>query len=160
MFCFSFKSAKYRLVMLIFGGLLILLTVFTVRGTARDVAVGGSVYPRGATQEERLQYLEQFGWIVQEEPVSVQEIFIPAQFGDVYNNYNAIQLSQGFDLLPYAGRSVKKWVYAVTNYPGYAQSEAYVQATLLVCQGIIIGGDICSVELDGFMHGFDYLSSH
>ncbi len=159
MFCFSFKSAKYRLIMLLFGGLLILLTVFIVKELTIDVPVNGSLHPPGETQEERLQYLEQFGWIVQEEPVSVQEVLIPAQFGDVYNNYNAIQLKQGFDLLPYAGRSVKKWVYAVTNYPGYAQSEVYVQATLLVCQGIIIGGDICSVELDGFMHGFNYLAN-
>ncbi len=159
MFCFSLKSAKYRFLMFVFAGALILLIVLTVNGLTRDTAVNGSVYPRGETQEERIQYLAQFGWIVQDDPVCVQEVFIPAQFGDVYNNYNAIQLAQGFDLLPYAGRSVKKWVYAVTNYPGYAQSEAYVQATLLVCQGIIIGGDICSVELDGFMHGFDYLAN-
>ncbi|MBR2414594.1 MAG: DUF4830 domain-containing protein [Clostridia bacterium] len=159
MFCFSLKSARYRFFMVLCGVLLILLTVFAVKEFARNLPANGNVFPRGATQEERLQYLAQFGWTVQEEPVSVQEIFIPAQFGDVYNKYNAIQLAQGFDLLPYAGRSVKKWVYAVTNYPGYAQSEAYVQATLLVCQGIIIGGDICSVELNGFMHGFDYLAN-
>ena len=146
--------------MLLCGILLVLVIAVTVNGLPDSVPVNAVSYPGGATQEERLQYLAQFGWSVHEEPVSVQEIFIPAQFGDVYNNYNAIQLAQGFDLLPYAGRSVKKWVYAVTNYPGYAQSEAYVQATLLVCQGIIIGGDICSVELDGFMHGFDYLAAH
>ena len=160
MFCFSLKSAKYRFIMYLATIVLILLTVFTVKGMSREIPVSASVYPRGATQQEHLQFLEQFGWTVQAEPVSVQEIFIPAQFGDVYTNYNAIQQAQGFDLLPYAGRSVKKWVYAVTNYPGYAQSEAYVQATLLVCQGIIIGGDICSVELNGFMHGFAYESTY
>ncbi len=112
----------------------------------------------GDSSSERLDFIRQFGWEVEEDPVAVEDVIIPSQFGDVYENYNALQLQQGFDLLPYAGRVVKKWTYAVTNYPGYSDSSVYVRITLLVCQGIIIGGDVCSVELNGFMHGFAYES--
>ena len=31
-----------------------------------------------------------------------------------------------------------------------------VQANILVYEGAVIGGDICSTELDGFMQGFDF----
>lgn len=53
----------------------------------------------------------------------------------------------------YAAKRVKRWTYRVTNYPGY-EDKSCIQATLLVYDGQVIGGDVCSVELEGFMHGF------
>ena len=82
-----------------------------------------------------------------------KEIIIPAEFDDVYEKYNAIQKEQGFDLTAYCSKRVKKWTYKVTNYPNYEGSDC-IRATLLVFDGKVIGGDVCSVELDGFMHGF------
>ena len=51
----------------------------------------------------------------------------------------------------YKGKRVKRYTYEVTNYPGQASG---VRANLLVDGGMVIGGDICSLTLDGFMHGF------
>ncbi len=158
MFCFSLKSAKKRLFMLTVGIVAALLCVIIVSECRSDNIVSVSAHSSASSHEQRIAFLYQFGWNVEEDPISVDEIYIPSQFGDVYTQYNEIQLAQGYDLLPYAGRCVKKWVYAVTNYPGYSKSEAYVRATILVCGNRIIGGDICSVELDGFMHGFAYES--
>ena len=39
------------------------------------------------------------------------------------------------------------------NYPGYEDLDC-IHATLLIYDGQVIGGDICSTQLDGFMHGF------
>ena len=39
----------------------------------------------------------------------------------------------------------------IENYPGQAEG---VRANILVYKNKVIGGDVCSVELDGFMHGF------
>lgn len=108
---------------------------------------------KASTAEERIAFLAQFGWSVDEEPLEVKEIIIPAEFDDVYENYNAIQKEQGFDLTAYCSQRVKKWTYKVKNYPGYEDSDC-IRATLLVSDGKVIGGDVCSVELDGFMHGF------
>lgn len=137
--------------------------LFSVLGIALIVAVCpistptlASPYVSGDTAAERKAFINGFGWEIEEDPVSVEDVVIPSQFGEVYENYNRLQKEQGYDLLPYAGRTVKKWTYAVTNYPGYAQSAVFVRLTLLVCHGVIIGGDVCSVELDGFMHGFAY----
>ncbi len=158
MYCFSLKNIKQRSAMIIIGIVLAVAVGMIVNGAARTLPASSQEFLSGSTASDRLAYLQSFGWNVKEDPVSVTDVLIPSQFGDVYTNYNAIQIAQGFDLTEYAGRTVKKWVYAVTNYPGYAQSEVYVRATLLVCNGRIIGGDVCSVELDGFMHGFAYES--
>lgn len=158
MFCISLKSVKKRAFMLIIGIAAALLSVIIVSQSSADGVVSASAYSSASSHEKRIAFLRQYGWDVEEDPVSVEEIYIPSQFGDVYSQYNEIQLAQGYDLLPYAGRCVKKWVYAITNYPGYAQSEAFIRATILVSGDRIIGGDVCSVELDGFMHGFAYES--
>ena len=41
------------------------------------------------------------------------------------------------------------------NYPGYENKDGVIRANILVYDGRVIGGDVCSVELDGFMHGFE-----
>lgn len=104
----------------------------------------------GETNEERLSYLQSFGWEVEADPTETREVMIPAQFNDVYENYNAMQQAQGFDLRPYAGEVCTQYKYHITNYPG----ETEVFATLLVHGQLVIGGDIACAEVDGFMHGF------
>lgn len=100
-----------------------------------------------------LGFISSHGWEVSEEPDEVREVVIPAEFDDVYKNYNEIQLAQGYDLIDYAGERVKKWTYTINNYPGYIGEEC-IKINILVYDGIVIGGDVCSVRLDGFMHGF------
>ena len=107
------------------------------------------------TADDRLKFISDFGWIVDEDPVEVRQIAIPQEFDDVYNNYNQIQLSQGYDLTGFAGRSAKRWTYVIRNYPDVSSDEDYVRINLLICDGKIIGGDVCSIKLDGFMHGFE-----
>lgn len=114
---------------------------------ARDV----SASIQADTNEARIAYLKTFGWSVEEEPLEIVEVAIPLEFGEVYEEYNQIQKNQGFDLEAYQGQRVKRYTYTVTNYPNYIGG---VRANLLVCEGQVIGGDLCSVELDGFLHGF------
>ena len=104
----------------------------------------------GGTNEERVAYLQSFGWQVQEEPAETREVMIPAQFNNVYTAYNVMQQAQGFDLKPYAGEVCTQYLYKVENYP----NESEVYATLLVYGEEIIGGDVASAKVDGFMHGF------
>jgi hypothetical protein len=121
------------------------------------VAVSGSSkinYGGIKTNEDRVSFLSQFGWKVSEQPIEVEEVTIPAEWNDVYKNYNEIQKLQGLDLKRYMGKDVKRWTYLVTNYPKETGSE--VHANILMYGNKIIGGDICSVNLNGFMHGFKY----
>ena len=99
-----------------------------------------------------VNYISSLGWEVLEEPDEIKEVVIPYEFNDVYLNYNEIQKSQGFDLTDYAGERVKMWTYTLTNYPGYEDKDC-IKINILVYEGCVIGGDVCSVELDGFMYG-------
>ena len=71
-----------------------------------------------STAEERIAYLSQFGWQVDEDPVEVSEIIIPETFDETYTNYNELQKSQGFDLSLYAAKRVKRWIYRGAQLSG------------------------------------------
>lgn len=101
-----------------------------------------------------VEFISGFGWVCSSEPDEIREIIIPVEFNDVYYNYNNIQISQGYDLTNYKGERVKKWTYTITNYPGF-ENEEYIKINVLVHDGKVIGGDVCSIKLDGFMHGFE-----
>ena len=96
------------------------------------------------------EFLKSFGWEASDKPAVVKEIFIPKSFDAVYERYNSeIQIPQGYDLRDHAGLSATLYSYEVYNYP----DEDGVSANVLVRDGVVIGGDICSSRLDGFMHG-------
>ena len=101
----------------------------------------------------RIQFLGQFGWETSPEPVEITDVMIPVDFNDTYQEYNKIQMIQGLDLSKYAGKTCKRWTYEITNYPS---AEKTVRANLLILNNRVIGGDICSVQMDGFLHGFVY----
>ena len=103
------------------------------------------------TNEQRVEFLQSFGWEVSEEAEEIQEVLIPKEFDDVYENYNDIQKVQGCDLSKYAGKRCKRYTYMVSNFPGQSDN---VRANILVYKGKVIGGDVCSTELNGFMQGF------
>ena len=80
-----------------------------------------------------------------------QEQKYSAELDAALNEYAGLrEQAQGFDLEPYAGQICTQYVYKVENHPGDDQ----VYATLLVYGDEIIGGDIASTAVDGFMHGF------
>ena len=100
-----------------------------------------------------LNFISTLGWGVNETPDEIREVIIPTEFDEVYTSYNDIQLRQNYDLSDYNGERVKKWTYTVNNYPGY-EGEEFIKINVLVFDGKVIGGDVCSVKLEGFMHGF------
>lgn len=126
----------------------------TLPGENADAASGEPISYAAADASERLAFIRRFGWTVKEEPEEISELLIPAEFDEVYEKYNAIQLSQGLDLSAYKGERVKRWSYAVTNYPGVENSGECVRIDLLIHAGQVIGGSVYSLAADGFMHGF------
>lgn len=153
MFVYSVQSKHIKVLSV---GLFVVFTIVSLVVLSREskqTSSDGSISLKASTHQERMAFLSQFDWEVDEEPVEIKEIVIPATFDDTYNAYNEIQKEQGFDLTEYADVRVKQWTYTVKNYDGYENSEC-IHANILVHDGIVIGGDICSVELDGFMHGF------
>ena len=127
------------------------LLVALILMNGRQAAVrGNAAAPDPA--EKCAAFLVSRGWDIVPEPVEQTEVVIPAVFNEVYARYNALQLSQGMDLSPYKGKTVLKLVFTVLNHPRYP-ADPTVRATLLFYNGAVIGGDVSSVRLNGFMHG-------
>ena len=155
MFMFSIQLTKRKII--VAAALIVLLGVAITASVllTRDKASGGAGDEEeeelaAAADEQRCSFLEQFGWEVETTPISQNTVRIPGEFDAIYTPYNEMQLAQGFDLAPYKGKTVNRYCYAVLNYP----LEKQVVANLLVYEGKIIGGDLDSPALGGFMHGF------
>ena len=121
------------------------------QGVSREVSASAVPSPKGVkTNQDRIDYLAAYGWQVSEEPIATQELLIPEEMDDSYDEYLALQAQQGFDLEKYAGKRVKRYTYEITNYPS---GETGVQANLLICKNTVVGGEVLSPQLDGFLHG-------
>ena len=151
----SAKVSKRKILIgIVAAVLVILLLVVLLRGASTpDNTTEAPVQTTDAgSNEERLAFLQSFGWQVRETPVETQEVRVPEEFNEVFTRYNQLQQSQGFDLTDYAGKTVKRYVYAITNYPDGDQDY---YATLLVYKNKIIGGDVTCTAQGGVMRGFE-----
>jgi hypothetical protein len=155
MFVVSLKTSKKKVAVIAAAAVLVIAACFLIFHKGGDDAYAVSVEGRyslsAGDNAARLEFLKQFGWEVEEEPVEICEVIIPDSFNETYEKYNTIQKEQGLDLSKYAGKVCKRWTYEVTNYP---DGKTGVRANLLILNDKVIGGDISSVELNGFMHGF------
>ncbi|MBQ9967892.1 MAG: DUF4830 domain-containing protein [Oscillospiraceae bacterium] len=133
--------------------IIILLAVLLKNADApeQDTPQEQVVSMNGGTNEERLAFLERYGWRVDETPTETQEVRIPQEFNEVFTRYNELQKEQGFDLNEFAGKTAKRYVYAVTNYPDGSDGH---YATILVHKNKIIGGDVTGPAQNGGIHGF------
>ena len=109
-------------------------------------------YDKVKSAGDVVTFLSQFGWQVGGEPLEVKTVTVPAEFDKVFAAYNEIQKVQGLNLLKYKGKEVTRYTFAVTNYEGY---EGTVYANVLVYRNRVIGGDVCSADVSGFVHGFE-----
>ncbi|MEE1244825.1 MAG: DUF4830 domain-containing protein [Acutalibacteraceae bacterium] len=94
----------------------------------------------GSTNAKRVEFLKSLGLAVNETPTEVKNITIPENFGEVYKNYNNLQIESGFNLEKYKGKSAQVYTYSLENE---------TVAHLIVCNNKIVGGDISDNEFDG-----------
>lgn len=112
----------------------------------RLIRSGESGIP-GETEQQRISYIESFGWDAGITRVDVKEIRIPVDFDEVYEEYNDIQRQQGFDLRRYRAHSVRQYTYEINRTD---DDPVPMLAHLLVENGVIIGADITSAQAGGF----------
>lgn len=157
MFIYSLRAStlKFFAVVCVALAAVITLIAFVPAYGDDSTAVSGNVeikYDGVKTGEDRIAFLRQFGWEVRAEPKESAEVTIPAEFDKIFTGYNEIQKRQGLDLSDYKKKKVMRYTYEVTNYEGHTGT---VYANLLVYRNRVIGGDICSADVSGFIHGFE-----
>ena len=161
MFVYSLRAGTVKLVGVICVALTVLITLIafvptygvdnSAAANAGAVAVSYS-YDKVKTQDDVVGFLSQFGWQVDAQPVEVKTVTIPSEFDKVFAAYNELQKAQGLNLLKFKNKEVTRYTFSITNYADYAGT---VYANVLVYRNKVIGGDICSADVSGFIHGFE-----
>ena len=165
MFIYSFRAATLKFFGIIAVTLVALIAIIAFvpvyaeggninNDTPANVSGEGSEYSydKVKTSADAANFLSQFGWTVDGGNAKSAKVTIPAEFDKVFAAYNEIQKAQGLNLLKYRGKEVTRYTFAITNYKGY---EGTVWANVLVFRNRVIGGDVCSADVSGFVHGFE-----
>ena len=143
------KVDKKKIVLVLAAAAVLVASLIMLLGGSGDAAPTAVLSPVG--NDGRVQFLKNFGWEVATSPVESGQVRIPQEGNEVFDRYNALQKSQGYDLGPYAGKTVMRYVYKVKNYPGATDP---VYATLLVQGDRVIGGDVTDTAAKGVIRGF------
>ena len=160
MFVYSLRASTLKFFAVICVALTALITMITFipeydAGELGYITTGAQKeinYDKIKSDEDRANFLAQFGWKVSSTPVETAEIVIPEEFDKIFSGYNEIQKRQGLDLSKYKKKTVTRYTYEVTNYEG---EQGKVYANVIVYRNKVIGGDICSANVKGFIHGFE-----
>ena len=159
MFIFSIKASTIKLITVIGASviaLVILLTMIPVYEPNASSLMYSSAnsynYTNVKTNDDRLGFLTQFGWAVDSEPLEERKVTIPSEFDRIFICYNDLQRQQGLDLAKYKNKDVMRYTYKINNYPDY---DGTVYANIIVYRGKVIGGDVCSADVNGFVVTLD-----
>lgn len=148
MFIVSAKfSPRKAIAAVVACGALLILMILLISSLKGRPSPGEELIT-AASEEERAEYLRSLGWEIETSPMETLEFMLPQPLNESYEEYNALQKEQGFDLEPYAGMQVKRYSYRVLNYPNYPDD---VQADLYLCGDVVIGGDILYCGDSGFV---------
>lgn len=102
--------------------------------------------------EQMVEKLQSYGISVEKIPIERTMVTIPSHFDNVYENYNIIQKKAGYDLKKYSGKTVWRYTFRVINL----SSDHEVRANILLFNNRIIGGDVMSTALNGFMYPLNF----
>lgn len=160
MFVYSMRATTIKLVGVICVALTVLITLIAFvptyaissDGTEGVDAEVSYRYDKIKDGEDVVEFLSQFGWQVDPNPTEVKTVTIPTEFDKVFSAYNELQKEQGLNLSKFKGKDVQRYTFTVSNYEGY---DGTVFANVLVHRNRVIGGDICSADMTGFVHGFE-----
>jgi len=144
------KVDKKKILLVIVAVAALILSGVLLLGGDEETAAATAA-PAVSNNDARVQFLKDFGWDVTTSPAETSQVKIPEESSDVFDRYNNLQKSQGYDLTEYAGKKVMRYVYRVNNYPGATEP---VYATLLVYKNKIIGGDVTDTAAKGQIRGF------
>ena len=104
MFFMTTRLDKKKIAIVLAGIVVIVTALVLLLGGKEDASPTASASM--STNEGRIRFLEEFGWKVASSPKETTQVRIPAETSEVFERYNALQKSQGYDLSNYAGTTV------------------------------------------------------
>ncbi|MBE6618347.1 MAG: DUF4830 domain-containing protein [Ruminococcaceae bacterium] len=154
MFVYSLKADRLKafltlaLAFTVLVGLILAVPAYgAVETTSGDIS-----YTDVKSGADAANFLRQFGWDVSDEPNESTEVRIPAQFDEVFTQYNDIQKKQGLDLSKYRRKTVTRYTFEVKNFP---EATGTVIASVITYRNRVIAGDLYKIGNGGFVVGLD-----
>ena len=147
------KVDKKKIALVVAGIVVLIVGLVLLFGGKDDTPTSATVTTAVSVvgNDDRVRFLNGFGWDVTTSPTESSQVRIPEKASEVFDRYNDLQKSQGYDLSRYAGQTVMRYVYKVNNYPGATEP---VYATLLISKNQVIGGDVTNTAAKGVIQGF------
>ncbi len=112
--------------------LVALIAIIIIIGQFSTISIG---VVDGSTNQKRVAYLSSLGLKVNETAVSVKNTRIPEKLSGIYEEYNEIQKSQGFNLSNFKGKDATHYSYSLSD-------KENITVNILVVDNKIIAGDI------------------
>jgi hypothetical protein len=153
MFIYSVKASTLKFIGALLAAVcvLTLLVVFVPNYDSAYASSEGKITYSGVkTNEDRINFLKQFSWEVKSTVSEEVSVTIPRDFDAIFTAYNKLQEKQGFNLQKFKGKDVVRYTYEITNYPDYSGT---VYANILVYKNKVIAADVCTADINGFVHG-------
>lgn len=129
--------------------LLLLAAIVLLAGLYLTVRLLNGTGKNAATTQDRLAFLASLGWEADPASEEAQQVTVPDCSEGAMASYNELLKRGGYDLSAFQGQTVSLYCYRLLNYP---ETEDTVYLALYVSDGRVIGGDIHTAALDGFMH--------
>ena len=127
-------------------------------GNSRAVAASASAAIKFSgikTNEDRIEFILQFGPEVSGEPIETVKFSVPESFDKVISAYNEIQKSQGLNLEKYKNKKVTRYTYKIDKWADY---EGEVCVNLIIYRSTVVACDISSKDPAGFVEPLIKLS--
>ncbi len=113
--------------------------IFVLIGQFLSVGVSGVEV---STNALRVQFIATLGVDLESDNFKEKLVTIPYEFSDVYEKYNALQKTAGFDLSAFKGKNVTVYTYLTSDNRA---------VNLMVYETKLIGGDIADLNVNGQM---------
>ena len=157
MFIYSLKATTLKFFGVVCVALITLIVLIAFVEPYEPVNAGDTAqitvnYGKINSANDVRDFLMQFGWETDDEPLESVNVTVPQKFDRVISEYNQIQRMQGLNLEKYKGKEVLRFTFKIKNY---TNSDEEVYANVIVYKKKVIGGDLCSADVNGFIHGFD-----
>ncbi|MBO5060218.1 MAG: DUF4830 domain-containing protein [Clostridia bacterium] len=104
------------------------------------------------------RFLATYGIEISAEPTAFEELQIPKEFDEMYENYNFLQIQSGLNLSPHKGKRAVRYTYRVLNAPKELECELY--ANVICINHRPVAGDINCPALAGFIEPLTFLQLH
>lgn len=134
MLCFSVNVRKLKLTAII------TLSAVFIAGLVSAISSSEKSYRiQLENNTSRVGFLNINGYDVCEDNYECRTVNIPSEFNHIYNEYNKLQIQQGFDLSDYKGKEADIYTY-------YMNNDENINAVLIIHENNLIGCDIHNNE--------------